>query len=387
MEHVRQKLVSQMKRHAGMSQILIIMNAHNQESCYIASVIPNCITKAKSERRRPFVGNQIEECRDISGLFYILGFQKGYITNWDVQVIIILKNFWWVFTYFIYFQKTVWDYMFGAECFNVNLSETPLIISEPVYNFKSIQEVMFELLFEEYECENVLNKTAVELTHQNYVHNKEGDPALCCLVIDIGYSFTHIVPFIKNKIHKDGIKRIDIGGKMLTNHLMDLISYRQLNVMDESYVINQVKEDSCFVSQNFVGDMGIAKLKYPQNSIVKEYVLPDFTSIRRGYLRDISSTKDAKDSDHQILRLNCERFTIPEVLFHPFDIGLYQGGIPETVMEVMALCPEESHPHLLSNIIVCGGCAAFPGMEKRLQSDIRKLASDLMEVCVTVPEE
>lgn len=32
--------------------------------------------KAKSERRRPFIGNQLEECRDASGLFYILPFQK-----------------------------------------------------------------------------------------------------------------------------------------------------------------------------------------------------------------------------------------------------------------------------------------------------------------------
>lgn len=46
--------------------------------------------KAKSERRRPFIGNQIEECRDASGLFYILGFQRGYLVNWDVQVILNL---------------------------------------------------------------------------------------------------------------------------------------------------------------------------------------------------------------------------------------------------------------------------------------------------------
>lgn len=39
-------------------------------------IIPNCIMKAKSERRRPFVGDQLEDCRDASGLFYILPFQK-----------------------------------------------------------------------------------------------------------------------------------------------------------------------------------------------------------------------------------------------------------------------------------------------------------------------
>jgi hypothetical protein len=42
----------------------------------IYRIVPNCIMKAKSERRRPFIGDQVEDCRDASGLFYILPFQK-----------------------------------------------------------------------------------------------------------------------------------------------------------------------------------------------------------------------------------------------------------------------------------------------------------------------
>ena len=34
---------------------------------------------------------------------------------------------------------------------------------------------------------------------------------------------------------------------------------RQLMVMDETYVMNQVKEDVCFVSLDFFKDMEIAK--------------------------------------------------------------------------------------------------------------------------------
>lgn len=34
---------------------------------------------------------------------------------------------------------------------------------------------------------------------------------------------------------------------------------RQLHVMDETHVINQVKEDVCFVSQDFYKDMAIAQ--------------------------------------------------------------------------------------------------------------------------------
>ena len=54
--------------------------------------------------------------------------------------------------------------------------------------------------------------------------------------------------------------------------------------MDETYVINQVKEDSCFVSQSFMKDMELARKKGQENKIMREYVLPDYTTIRRGYL-------------------------------------------------------------------------------------------------------
>lgn len=93
--------------------------------------------------------------------------------------------------------------------------------------------------------------------------------------------------------------RINVGGKLLTNHLKEIISYRyvhltqrcsvfscgltlwvsdcsavvlcqikqnnlslpssQLHVMDETHVINQVKEDVCYVSQQFYKDMDIAQ--------------------------------------------------------------------------------------------------------------------------------
>ena len=52
----------------------------------VARVIPNCITKAKSEKRRAFIGDQIDDCRDLSSLFYMLPFQKGYLVNWEHQV-------------------------------------------------------------------------------------------------------------------------------------------------------------------------------------------------------------------------------------------------------------------------------------------------------------
>ncbi|XP_065088076.1 actin-related protein 6 [Ochlerotatus camptorhynchus] len=327
----------------------------------------NCITKAKSERRRPFVGNQIEECRDVSGLFYILCFQRGYLVNWDIQ-------------------KTVWDYMFSQECCSVSFVETPLLITEPLFNFQSIQEAMLEILYEEYDCDAVCKTTSVDLIAFNYVHGDHSIKPLCCVVVDMGYSFTHIVPFIKGAKLKKAIRRIDVGGKLLTNHLKEIISYRQLNVMDESYVINQVKEDSCFVSQDFNEDMRIARKRYPDNSIARDYVLPDYTQIRRGYLRLLDPTKNSND-ELQTLRLNNERFVIPEVLFHPSDIGIQQMGVAEAIVDAINACPDETRPHLFSNIVVCGGCALFSGMQSRLQKDVRALAPEEFNVNVIVPKD
>ncbi|CAG9794352.1 unnamed protein product [Diatraea saccharalis] len=326
-------------------------------------IVPNCIMKAKSERRRPFVGSQIDECRDASGLFYILPFQKGFLINWDTQ-------------------KTVWDYMFSKECCPVNFNDTPLIITEPLFNFASIQEAMTEIFFEEYECQSLLRINATDLAEYNYrkIHNNQ-----CTVVVDSGYSFTYIVPYINGKKYREGIRRIDVGGKVLTNHLKEILSYRQLNVMDETFVINQVKEDSCFVSQDFMNDMEIAKKKGSANTCIKDYILPDYTTIRRGYLRDI--VKPNEDLEQQTLRLNNERFSIPELLFHPSDVGIPQMGIPEAIMHSINSCPEENMESLLENIVLYGGNAMFPGFRDRVFNEVRSLALDHFDVNVYLPDK
>ncbi len=54
-------------------------------------------------------------------------------------------------------------------------------------------------------------------------------------------------PFLPN--------RIDIGGKLLTNHLKNVISFRQLDMQDETYVVEKVREECCFVSMDWKGDL------------------------------------------------------------------------------------------------------------------------------------
>ena len=51
------------------------------------------------------------------------------------------------------------------------------------------------------------------------------------------------------------VVRIDVGGKLLTNHLKETVSYRQWNMMEETHIMNEIKEACCFVSEDFAHDL------------------------------------------------------------------------------------------------------------------------------------
>ena len=162
----------------------------------------------------------------------------------------------------------------------------------------------------------------------------------------------------------------------MTNHLKDIISYRQLHVLDETHVINQCKEDCCYVSTQFSVDL--AKAQYKRNPIVQDYVLPDFTTIKRGYVRQ---EKD-DNSDLQSIRMNNERFQVPEILFYPSDVGINQIGISHCIVYAIECCPEQYRPFLYENIVLIGGNSNFPGYRERILQDVRSMADSLYDVDV-----
>ncbi|CAH1798890.1 unnamed protein product [Owenia fusiformis] len=329
-------------------------------------VIPNCITKAKNIRSRIFIGDQLNDCKDLSGIYYILPFQKGYLVNWDVQ-------------------RQVWDYMFSKDVMKVRFDETNLLITEPQFNFAAIQEGLDELFFEEYGFKSLLRTTGSHLSQHKYTKDNNDSP-LCCLVVDSGYSFSHIVPYYNGKRIMKAVKRINVGGKVLTNHLKEVISYRQLMVMDETYVMNQLKEDVCYVSTQFWKDMDIAKKKGAENTVVTDYVLPDYTHIKRGFVKTQEETDGKPKGHEQIIRMCNERFAVPEVLFHPSDIGIHEMGISEAIVHCISETPEEMHPHLYGNIVLTGGNCLIPGFKERVENDVRSLAPDDYDIKIFCPE-
>ena len=47
------------------------------------------------------------------------------------------------------------------------------------------------------------------------------------VVLDAGFSFTHAAPVFDGRVLPSGVRRINLGGKALTNYLKELVSYRR----------------------------------------------------------------------------------------------------------------------------------------------------------------
>jgi actin-related protein 6 len=56
------------------------------------------------------------------------------------------------------------------------------------------------------------------------------------------------MPYFDGMPLKHACKRIDVGGKLMTNLLMETLSYKEVNLQGEGYIVNQIKESLSFVS-------------------------------------------------------------------------------------------------------------------------------------------
>jgi actin-related protein len=187
-------------------------------------------------------------------------------------------------------------------------------------------------------------------------------------------------------------------------------------MMEETFLVNIVKEKMCYVSLDFIEDMHetkcglrhtththhthhtrhtpphcgrvwlVVESRRPNNRIVQKYLLPDYTTTDRGHVLSedeanqrqaarkaesaaATAEKDQMALDEQVLVMNNERIAVPEILFHPSDIGVPQAGVAETIAQSIACAPRELQSWLYANIVLTGGNTLFPNYPQRLYAN------------------
>ena len=222
-------------------------------------------------------------------------------------------------------------------------------------------------------------------------------PMECLLVIDSGYSYTTVTPCFQGQPIQRAIRRLDIGGKHLTNLLKETISIRHFDLHQDTKIVNDIKEDVAFVSRDLKADLeavwkgnkakhyspsaGTADIDGRPTELRIDYVLPDGINLTRGYSRPHDSSKEAEKkrklalsqpgTNEIVMTLGNERFVTPEVLFNPTDIGSKQPGLADCVIQSLAKLPPLVQATMVANTIVVGGNGNIPGFVERLQDELR----------------
>eukprot|EP00035_Acanthoeca_spectabilis_P025765 m.459814 g.459814 ORF g.459814 m.459814 type:complete len:423 (-) comp21839_c0_seq1:56-1324(-) len=340
-------------------------------------VVDNAKAKTRSAKGKVLIGAQIEETRNKAGLLFKRPVQKGFVLDAELQ-------------------REVWASAFSAPSLNVQPNETAMLVTEPLFNFDSVRTSLQELAFEEFGFAALYRAPAADMAA--YKACTDGAAAGFgdgCVVVDSGFSATNVVPYVGGRRIDGAIRRVDVGGKLLTHALKDSISYRKIDVSNETYVVNQMKEDISVIVQDYMPtlrELRKARGKHPLNV---EYVLPDFGEVFRGFISEDGPADPQDDSrkrkatgSSQTVQLGHERFSIPELIFRPSDIGIDQAGVGPAVAESIAALTPLARPLAYANVVAVGGNAGIPGFRDRLYSEVRADApSDFTEVNIAVPDE
>lgn len=221
-------------------------------------------------------------------------------------------------------------------------------------------------------------------------------------MVDSGYSHTTVTPVFHGRPLQSAIRRLDVGGKFLTNYMARLLSLRHFDMRNETHIVNEMKESLCFVSSDFKSDIekswkgtrGERREDFVNGVLAKDYMLPDFHTRFQGVVADYDPSRHSKSkklaagqADEDVLTLRNERFAIPEIIFNPTDVGMRQPGLGELIEESLHALPIGLWPGLLANIIVVGGNSLMDGFIQRLQKEVIQRFPDDCVVRVARPPD
>ena len=164
------------------------------------------------------------------------------------------------------------------------------------------------------------------------------------IVIDCGYSSTTTIPIENGYPLPGGIKKLDIGGRDISNYLLKLLQEKGYNY-DDSHInlINDIKEKTGFVALDYEREIEKGNL----NELT--YGLPD----------------------GNVIKLGTERFKCAEALFQPNLIGLEAPNVMEN-LETSVFCDENVEGSYVFGVnqLITGGGSFFPGLTARIKKEL-----------------
>jgi actin-related protein 6 len=155
--------------------------------------MPNCTARIPKQMQI-LMGDDIDYIANGSLLQYSRPFDRGYLNNWGVEI-------------------DIWNRMLSHSSMgmgsNTNLGDYSLMMTEPPFNPDPWQDETNEVVFEYFGFNAYLRRPAGWFSAYNhYLENPmQSTYPQSSLIIDSGFSFTHILPFIDMKCIKPAVCR------------------------------------------------------------------------------------------------------------------------------------------------------------------------------------
>ena len=274
------------------------------------------------ELKEVMVGDEAAPLRSFLEIKYPL--KEGRVLNWDDM-------------------EVLWNYCFNTKLgLPENKGDKKILLTEPANNPVKNREKMGEIMLEKFGFGGVAFEYQALLTLM-----AEGNTTGA--VMDSGDGVTHVIPVHEGMIFTEGIKRLNVAGRHVTEYLIKLLLHRgySFNSSADFELVREIKEDLCYVSINVKKERAMAR---DTTVLDKEYKLPDGSTINVGR----------------------ERFEATEILMQPGLIEMEDDGMATMVYNSICACPLDIQKSLAQNIWLSGGTTMIPGLSSRLEHEVKE---------------
>lgn len=336
-------------------------------------VIPNGVG-ASSAIGRGIVGTTLSTLNQYHSLLLRRPLDQGLLVDGELQ------SFIWdsVLQHFTIVDEQGVDFVFTIP------HGTPAAVAE---QWSTVLSLAFR-----FRSVTVVSSSVLALVGAEVLHGAA--PTGTGVVVDCGFSSTTVTPYVAYRPMRCSIGRTLVGGKLLTNCLKEALSFSQVNLLEDPWIVNCIKEACCRVAERGgakvlleqtkacrkrprdSGDDALSPVNNaPSGTIV--YALPTVPAAMPSGCVAPPHQLRGPFRDAQTVKVAHEGFIVPEVLFSPNDIGLDNSlGVSELYHRVVG--SEQTLLGQLSllsggirrNTVVCGGTTNLPGFLERMAKDM-----------------